>query len=225
MPRRTRWSGLTGRKEKEAILKEVARWVSRHGGDALTFRRLHADLDLSHERVFRHWPSMVDLRSELGLPRRKPRKRLVSDDELLDALHDVATRFGRFPKRSELDRHGAFCAQTYYGRFGSIDSVRVAYDAWLKAGGHEPPGDLDDPTGPVIDDVLDAWQNFRVGFVVRTTQYRDGELLRKFTHDFIVCVDHDWPGCPLPVVTLPELGWRFDRRARANSEGKAAIDG
>lgn len=216
MPRRTRWSGLTGRKEKETILREVGRWVAKHGGDSLTFARLRSDLDLSAARVARHWRSMFDLRSELGLPRHGRRRSHISDEELLEALHDLAGRLGRFPTRAEIDADSPFSSRTYGVRFGGVEGVRAAYRKWLSGGGHVVPDDLEDPSGPRLDDVLEAWRNFRVGFVVRTTQYRDGEMHRNFTHDFVVCVEHDWPGCPLPVVTLTELGWRFDRRGREN---------
>ncbi|MEM1063462.1 MAG: hypothetical protein AAGJ97_14150 [Planctomycetota bacterium] len=220
MPRKTRWSGLQGPKEKAAILREVGRWVTRHGGDALSFGRLRAELDLNQARVFRHWRGIADLRAELGLPRHRQRRNHVSDEELFADLHAVVDRLGRFPTRPELDRAGTYSSRTYYNRFGGVDAVRAAYKAWLAAGGLEVPDDLDDPSGPRLDDVLAAWKGFRVGFVVRTSQYRDGKMSHTFTHDFVVCVDHDWPGCPLPVVRLGDLGWRFDRTGRG-PEGSA----
>ncbi|MEM1061150.1 MAG: hypothetical protein AAGJ97_02355 [Planctomycetota bacterium] len=209
MRRRTvsRFWGLTGPEEKEAIVREVGRWIAANGAERMTQQRLYRDLGLIPQRILRHWDSFGDFRVALGLPRRKEKAKLYSDEDLLEELHRMRESKGHFPTMRELTLEGQIKADTFRKRFGPFDKIVARYNDWLAERNEEPFED--DLPGPV--EVKAVWDGLRVGFASRMSGYRDRKMHRNFSHDFVVCVEDDWPGCPVPVVRLGDVGWDGSR--------------
>lgn len=197
------WAKLTGAAQRDALVEEIARWIADHGEAALTAERLQHDLGI-HQRVIRkHWPSYTHLRRELGLTSRKQTTPKYTDDELFEDLHALVEKLGAFPRTTQLERHAVASAQTYRFRFGDMAELREKYRRWLAD--REGTAFDPDPFAPTPADLHDAWQALRVAHVPRTSDYRDNRLHQTHTHDLVLCVDHDWPACPVKVVRLKDL--------------------
>lgn len=60
----------------------------------------------------------------------------ISDDELINAVHDFVDEFGRQPRADEMNEKGKYCRSSYVRRFGSWNEA-------IRRAGYEPipPGD------------------------------------------------------------------------------------
>ncbi|QDT64341.1 hypothetical protein [Calycomorphotria hydatis] len=107
-------------------------------------------------------------------------------------------------------------------RFGNWSGVMRAYRDWLQKGAFEqsshPEGvrseinrpDYQHPKG--VPDwnlgwLAGVWAQLKPGFAFKTSEYRDAECHRKFEHDYIIALEHDWPACPIPVILFEQV-WR-----------------
>jgi 5-methylcytosine-specific restriction endonuclease McrA len=84
--------------------------------------------------IRRRFPTYTQAREEAGIP--NPDKRTaygrVSDEELIDAIDDLVSKYGRPPTRQEMLEEGRHTTKTYYERFGNWNSA-------LRAAGYDPP--------------------------------------------------------------------------------------
>lgn len=215
-----RFAGLTDEAERAAIVREVGRWVAANGAEKLSSQRLYKEIGLTLERVYRHWETFGALRAELGLPARKRLPNRISDEELMETLHRLVERCGQFPTRREMVEFGEVNHSTYWRRFGDAGALRLAYNRWLAARREEP---FEDDV-PRPDAVKRIWEGLRVGFASRMSGYRDRKMHRNFSHDFVVCAEDDWPGCPVPVVRLGDVGWDGSWSGAGNGAGEGGGD-
>ncbi len=125
----------TGRCREQ--VKAVAAQLAREG--RLTYRSLRA-VGIYQGTVDRYFGPISELRRLLGTDPRP--RRVLSDDELIASLRQLATVLGRTPAASDLRRHGMPSTPTYIKRFGSfVNACRKA--------GLQP--NLPTPSGPDRD--------------------------------------------------------------------------
>jgi AcrR family transcriptional regulator len=247
-----------GRREpllsKAEIVAKV-REVSMQFGDDLGIKQFTGQTGVPESQIYRHWKSFGDLKEAAGLPRRSAAPKLISDDEALGEFHRIVVTLGRLPTFTDLQLHGKISATFFYRRFGKKDQLVGRYRRWLGSRAEKDRLDreraereLEQRRRNFTKETPDAskrkdvawlrrtWQELRVGFEIRSSDFQEKTSADRHLADLIVVFEHDWPGCPVRVLEIgrvllrgqvppgplpepvPELAWnparmpiRYDR--------------
>ncbi|TYL37240.1 hypothetical protein CV102_18165 [Natronococcus pandeyae] len=116
----------------EALLEELRRVADEHGEPVLVVDvEEHGNYDPA--TYFRRFDSWFDARKEAGLIDEDIRPgRRVDEEELIEALQDLAMDLGRLPSQSEVNERGEYSLSPYLTQWGTWDQA-------LKTAGLETP--------------------------------------------------------------------------------------
>lgn len=188
------------------------RMMALQRGEPLTFHRFMQHSGVPEWQVYRHFQSWYDVREAAGLPRTLPCSRRVSEERLIEAVHQIAQQLKRFPTAVEFARLSGFSNNLIYRRIGRWDKVRRRYRGWLEeqedlaqaAKRAGPAPELAAPGKPVRDVawIRETWLRQRVCYETESRNFQ-GRDPNEF--DLLVVLDHNWRGCPLPVLELGKV--------------------
>ncbi|QDT38607.1 hypothetical protein [Stratiformator vulcanicus] len=177
----------------------------------VTVERFTEETGINNRRIYRHFKSWLDLREEAGLPRRVAGRRQYSDDELMIEYYSLTLKLRRLPTFAEINQHARMSDNPFRNRFGSMDTIQRKFRKWLKTA-RKDLNEMEMHGEAAPDDggarlVFQRWSALKPGFALKSSEYRTGERIDRHHIDFLVVMDHDWPGCPWPVVLLGNV-WR-----------------
>ncbi|MBI1348167.1 hypothetical protein GC163_17980 [bacterium] len=115
---------------RESLLAALRKLVRKCGPDVTLFDFREAT-GIPYHYVYDRWGSWTRLRQAAGLSPRKTLAKVYTDDELLQAYHDVAVRVDAYPGIVQFNRLSPHCWNTLAARFGKHTEVQRAYLDWL----------------------------------------------------------------------------------------------
>lgn len=197
MPRRG-WRKVT----REELVRALA-WLAKERGERVTQREFANHLSCSHDVFRKHFRSWRELRRAAGLKSaRAPAPRHFTDMDLVADYIRVRDLCRRTPTESDFSRFGSCRLATLQKRFGGDEGIR----RWVQTfeGTEELAGKrIANQAPPNAREILHgAWESLRLGLALHSSDLRDrapSEI------DVVLCLRHDWPGCPWVVLELRQL--------------------
>ena len=96
---------------------------------------------ISQYHIYRLFPEggWSELKRLAGIDRHPKDNQPLSDDDLLEEFHSVATKLGRVPTWALFGHHAAISADVVRRRFGGLQGTLKRYRAWLEENHPESP--------------------------------------------------------------------------------------
>lgn len=96
---------------------------------------------ISQYHIYRLFPEggWSELKRLAGIDRHPKDNQPLSDDDLLEEFHSVATRLGRVPTWALFGHHAAISADVVRWRFGGLQGTLKRYRSWLEENHSESP--------------------------------------------------------------------------------------
>ena len=191
---------------REDLVSELQKLARETGGD-VTLHEFCSRTGFGPATVYRQFGTWSGLRREAGLSARFRMPRLYSDDELMGDFERVVQLLDKVPTNAELNQLSRFSLGTYLRRFGNrsgikqacVDYVDRRRAAQAAAGIPQALRRLIPANDPWV---LDMWRKVRVSLLVYSSHLQ--QFQREWP-ELVVCLKHDWPECPCPVLELGTL--------------------
>ena len=186
--------------------------VSQEYGPRVTLKKFCRLTGVPEGAIYRLVDSFGDLREAVGLSRRVKQESWYSEDDLMQAFHNVVQRLGRLPTCSEFGLYSPMSQRVLFQRLGGIHGAIAKYREWLpRQKEPKPADDFESAMNPqqpeqdpqmVIPWMRKEWLGMRVGFEMRSGDFqgRPAEAC-----DVLVVLNHDWPACPVPVIVFSKI--------------------
>ena len=214
---------------RREIVRAVRGYAEVRGCERFSIKEFTKGTGIPESQIYREFESWGELREAAGLERRLKFQPWFTEEELLEELHRVAMKLKRIPTWHEFSRHARMGWQVMHRRFGGKRAVLDRYKKWLeekareirrRRGAEPEPRNIQQPRA---DEELDsvyvrrAWQALRVGCELRSSDFKG---MGPEQCDLLVVMEHDWKGCPVPVIELHKVSEVEADRVRRERRGK-----
>ena len=130
---------------REQLIEEAKTAAAKAKG-ALSRPEFERITGISQNQIYRLFPDggWSELKELAGLERHPKDNQPLTDDDILQEFHRVATDMGRIPTWAMFNHHAQMSADVVRRRFGGLQGTLKRYLAWLES---------NHPDSPLLDDL------------------------------------------------------------------------
>jgi len=119
---------------KRTSMIRAAKEYAEQCGGVISAREFVRRSGFSRDSIYRIFPrGWTELREAAGIARNPCDPRRYSDEEILNAYHDVVSNLKKIPTRHDFNRHAQISWKVLSDHFGAQQGILTRYREWLLA--------------------------------------------------------------------------------------------